>query len=166
VGVLVAPQAVVAYRLNVLRASPALVLWLVLMVMALFIVATWAIGVCACAQAMDEMEEWTQNKSLIDTSKGLTRSIPSGFPYFHVSWTGGGYAHIIEDEERFQKSFGGTCFGGPYTQSKRAVHRRPCLGVPLPHPFYAHVCVPCVVTLLRMPRLRHGRGQGHDGPAP
>ena len=58
------------------------------------------------AQAMQEMEEWTQNKSLINTDKGLSRAIPSGFPYFHVAWTGGGYAHIIEDEERFNRSFG------------------------------------------------------------
>ena len=56
---------------------------------------------------MTEMEDWTQNKSLISTTeKGLARSIPSGFPYFHVAWTNGGYAHIIEDEERFHKSFG------------------------------------------------------------
>jgi hypothetical protein len=60
-----------------------------------------------CSQALTEAEDWTTNKSLIDTGKkGLHRAIPYGFPYFHVSWKGGGYAHIVEDEDKFSRSFG------------------------------------------------------------
>ena len=28
------------------------------------------------------------------------------FPYFHVSWKGGGYAHVIEDEAEWNREFG------------------------------------------------------------
>lgn len=53
-------------------------------------------------------EEWsTHRSSLIDTAgKGLRRCIPRGFPYFHVSWLGGGYVHVIEDEDAFPVNFG------------------------------------------------------------
>lgn len=38
--------------------------------------------------------------------RGLSPPSPQNFPYFHVSWKGGGYAHIIEDEAEWQPSFG------------------------------------------------------------
>lgn len=29
---------------------------------------------------------------------GVRRAVPKGFPYFHVEWDDGGYAHVIEGE--------------------------------------------------------------------
>jgi diadenosine tetraphosphate (Ap4A) HIT family hydrolase len=58
-------------------------------------------------QAIVGSEEWATNKELIDTKgKGLRRSIPKGFAYFHVGWQGGGYVHAIDNEETFPESFG------------------------------------------------------------
>lgn len=31
---------------------------------------------------------------------GIRRAVPKGFPYFHVEWDDGGYAHVIEGEVR------------------------------------------------------------------
>ena len=58
-------------------------------------------------KAITDAEEWTTNAALIDTAgKGLRRCVPKGFPYFHVSWAGGGFVHPIEDEEEWQPRFG------------------------------------------------------------
>ena len=58
-------------------------------------------------KALTEAEEWSTNKAVIDcTGKGLRRSVPPGFPYFHVGWRGGGYAHVIEDADRFPREWG------------------------------------------------------------
>ena len=48
------------------------------------------------------------HKRIIDTrQKGLRASIPKNFPYFHVEFgINGGYAHIIEDEETWDRQFG------------------------------------------------------------
>ncbi|KDO17759.1 hypothetical protein SPRG_16801 [Saprolegnia parasitica CBS 223.65] len=52
-------------------------------------------------------EEWATHKKIIDTTgKGLQRSIPPQFAYFHVEWSNGGYGHIIEDAAQFPKDFG------------------------------------------------------------
>jgi Protein similar to CwfJ C-terminus 2 len=54
--------------------------------------------------------EWAQHKKLIDTKArgGLRRSVPKDFPYFWVEFGvgGGGFAHVIEDELKFKKTFG------------------------------------------------------------
>ena len=57
--------------------------------------------------------EWSQHKKVIETQgKGIRRSVPKGFAYFHVSFGDGdakedlGFAHVIEDEEVFPKHFG------------------------------------------------------------
>ena len=58
-------------------------------------------------KAILDSEEWTTNKQLIDTAgRGLRRSVPKGFAYFHVAWQGGGFVHPIEDEEAFPGQFG------------------------------------------------------------
>ena len=48
------------------------------------------------------------NAKLVDTrQKGIVRSIPPNFPYFHVEFEmGGGFAHVIEDERSFPHTFG------------------------------------------------------------
>lgn len=62
-------------------------------------------------KAIEESEsEWAQHgsKALIDTrAKGIRGSVPPNFPYFHVEFgIGGGYAHVIDDEENFNDSLG------------------------------------------------------------
>lgn len=58
-------------------------------------------------KAITDAEEWTTNAALLDTAgKGLRRVIPRGFPYFHVSWAGGGFVHPVEDAEEFPPDFG------------------------------------------------------------
>ncbi|XP_055347701.1 CWF19-like protein 2 [Paramacrobiotus metropolitanus] len=52
--------------------------------------------------------EWTQNKKLVDLSrKGIRSSVPKGLPYFAVDFgMQGGYAHVIENEQKFPVYFG------------------------------------------------------------
>jgi hypothetical protein len=57
---------------------------------------------------LESESEWSQNKKLIDTrGKGIKKSIPPDFPYFHVEFgLNGGFAHVIEDETKFSYLFG------------------------------------------------------------
>eukprot|EP00041_Stephanoeca_diplocostata_P038737 m.1548000 g.1548000 ORF g.1548000 m.1548000 type:complete len:187 (-) comp25262_c1_seq8:4531-5091(-) len=61
----------------------------------------------------DSDEQWSQHKKVIDTrSKGLRKSVPRGFPYFSVEFgMDGGFAHVIEDEQKFPKYFGHEILG-------------------------------------------------------
>lgn len=63
---------------------------------------------------LESDEEWAQNRKLIDTSKkGLRQSIPIGLPYFSVDFgLDGGYAHVIEDLDKFPVHFGREIVGG------------------------------------------------------
>ncbi|GJR78570.1 CWF19-like protein 2 [Tanacetum coccineum] len=80
-------------------------------------------------QAIDEAEdEWSQHsaKKLIDTSeKGLRRSIPKDFPYFHVEFgLKKGFVHVIDDESRWKSSFGVNVIRGMLGLPVEDMHRR------------------------------------------
>lgn len=51
---------------------------------------------------------WTQNKPIIDTSKGgIRRSMVSNLPYFHVWFEPNkGIGHVIEDHSKWPEYFG------------------------------------------------------------
>ena len=57
---------------------------------------------------LESDEEWAQNKKLLDLSKkDIRRSIPKGFSYFAVDFgLQAGFAHVIENEDKFSSSFG------------------------------------------------------------
>ena len=63
---------------------------------------------------LESDEEWAQNTKLIDTRrKGVRNSIPIGLPYFFVDFgLDGGYAHVIEDTEKFPHYFAKEVVGG------------------------------------------------------
>ena len=63
-------------------------------------------------KAIDESEsEWSTHagKRCLSTAppKGLRQSIPESFPYFHVEFNmRGGFAHVVDDETRWNGDFG------------------------------------------------------------
>ena len=63
-------------------------------------------------KAIDESEsEWSTHagKRCLSTAppKGLRQSIPESFPYFHVEFNmRGGFAHVVDDETRWNRDFG------------------------------------------------------------
>ncbi|XP_059502613.1 CWF19-like protein 2 isoform X2 [Stegostoma tigrinum] len=63
---------------------------------------------------MEADEEWAINKKLVDLStRNIRRAIPKGLPYFSVDFgLQGGFAHVIEDEEKFPIYFGKEIVGG------------------------------------------------------
>ncbi|XP_068122987.1 CWF19-like protein 2 [Hyperolius riggenbachi] len=63
---------------------------------------------------MESDEEWSMNKKLIDlSSKDVRRSLPKGLPYFSVDFgLQGGFAHVIEDQNKFPHYFGKEIVGG------------------------------------------------------
>ncbi|XP_064609268.1 CWF19-like protein 2 [Liolophura sinensis] len=63
---------------------------------------------------LDSETEWAQNKKVVDLSqKDVRRAVPKGFPYFSVDFgLQGGYAHVIEDEQKFTTYFGKEVIGG------------------------------------------------------
>ncbi|XP_077154518.1 CWF19-like protein 2 [Ranitomeya variabilis] len=63
---------------------------------------------------LESDEEWSMNKKLIDLStKDVRRSVPKGLPYFSVDFgLQGGFAHIIEDHNKFPHYFGKEIIGG------------------------------------------------------
>lgn len=66
-------------------------------------------------KAIQEAEgEWTTNKQLINlTERDVRRAIPKGLPYFWVNFgMQSGFAHVIEDQERFPSNFAQEVIGG------------------------------------------------------
>ncbi|XP_070685094.1 CWF19-like protein 2 [Pempheris klunzingeri] len=59
-------------------------------------------------------EEWAMNKKIVDlSSKDIRRAIPKGLPYFAVDFgLQGGFAHVIENEQKFPPYFGKEVVGG------------------------------------------------------
>uniref|UniRef100_A0A0R3RG91 CWF19-like protein 2 n=1 Tax=Elaeophora elaphi TaxID=1147741 RepID=A0A0R3RG91_9BILA len=69
-------------------------------------------------KAIDDSEgEWVDNKKLVDLSK---RVIPKGFSYFAVDFgLQPGYAHVIENEDRFPQNFAHEIIGGMMDVERR-----------------------------------------------
>ncbi|KAG9265288.1 CWF19-like protein 2 [Astyanax mexicanus] len=59
-------------------------------------------------------EEWAMNKKVVDlSSKNIRQSVPRGLPYFSVDFgLQGGFAHVIENEQKFPHYFGKEILGG------------------------------------------------------
>ncbi|KAM4742491.1 CWF19-like protein 2 [Anableps anableps] len=59
-------------------------------------------------------EEWAMNKKLVDlSSKDVRKAVPRGLPYFVVDFgLQGGFAHVIENEQKFPHYFGKEVVGG------------------------------------------------------
>jgi hypothetical protein len=80
-------------------------------------------------QELDTSEsEWSQHhaKRVIDTlQKGLRRSIPEHFPYFHVEFGyRKGFVHVIDDESRWPRQFGPSIMVGLTAGRDEDMHRR------------------------------------------
>lgn len=66
-------------------------------------------------KAIQESErEWSTNKQLVTLrDKDLQRSIPKGLPYFWVQFSvDSGFAHVIEEQDRFPANFAHEIIGG------------------------------------------------------
>ncbi|XP_029303044.1 CWF19-like protein 2 [Cottoperca gobio] len=59
-------------------------------------------------------EEWAMNKKVVDlSSKDIRHAVPRGLPYFAVDFgLQGGFAHVIENEQKFTHYFGKEVVGG------------------------------------------------------
>ncbi|XP_061683945.1 CWF19-like protein 2 [Syngnathoides biaculeatus] len=59
-------------------------------------------------------EEWAMNKKVVDlSSKDIRKAVPRGLPYFAVDFgLQGGFAHVIENEQKFPPYFGKEVVGG------------------------------------------------------
>ncbi|XP_037123869.1 CWF19-like protein 2 [Syngnathus acus] len=59
-------------------------------------------------------EEWAMNKKVVDlSSKDIRKAVPRGLPYFAVDFgLQGGFAHVIENEQKFPYYFGKEVVGG------------------------------------------------------
>uniref|UniRef100_A0AAX7VZ96 CWF19-like protein 2 n=1 Tax=Astatotilapia calliptera TaxID=8154 RepID=A0AAX7VZ96_ASTCA len=59
-------------------------------------------------------EEWAMNKKVVDlSSKSIRQAVPRSLPYFAVDFgLQGGFAHVIENEQKFPHYFGKEVVGG------------------------------------------------------
>jgi len=79
-------------------------------------------------KAIQECEtEWTNNKKLVKLKeKNIARNIPKGLPYFHVDFgLDLGFAHIIEEEEDWNRRFGHEVVGGMLDTDPRTMRNPP-----------------------------------------
>lgn len=79
-------------------------------------------------KAIQESErEWSTNKQLVTLKeKTVRRAVPKGLPYFWVQFgvDGGGFAHVIEEQDRFPGTFAQETIGGLLNLEAR-LWRRP-----------------------------------------
>lgn len=78
-------------------------------------------------KAIQESErEWSTNKQLVTLKeKDLRRTIPKGLPYFWVHFgVENGFAHVIEEQDRFPSNFAQEIIGGLLNLDTR-LWRRP-----------------------------------------
>ncbi|XP_043115429.1 LOW QUALITY PROTEIN: CWF19-like protein 2 [Puntigrus tetrazona] len=63
---------------------------------------------------MESDEEWAMNKKVVDlSSRSIRQAVPRGLPYFSVDFgLQGGFAHVIENEQKFPHYFGKEILGG------------------------------------------------------
>lgn len=66
--------------------------------------------------------EWSMNKKVVDLKgKNIRKGIPKGLPYFWVDFgMDPGYAHVIEDQTMFPKTFAEVCNNILYSKLNRA----------------------------------------------
>ena len=79
-------------------------------------------------KAIQECEsEWTDNIKLVKLKdKNISRSIPKGLPYFHVDFgMDNGFAHVIEEEEQWNRRFGHEIVGGMLDVEARTMRNPP-----------------------------------------
>eukprot|EP01016_Furgasonia_blochmanni_P006320 TRINITY_DN12530_c0_g1_i5.p1 TRINITY_DN12530_c0_g1~~TRINITY_DN12530_c0_g1_i5.p1 ORF type:complete len:391 (-),score=110.06 TRINITY_DN12530_c0_g1_i5:249-1361(-) len=74
--------------------------------------------------------EWSTHKKIIDISKdkgGIRKQIPKGFSYFFIDFdTNSGYAHIVEDESKINRTFAYEIFGDLMDVEKsKVLHPKP-----------------------------------------
>ncbi|XP_048837351.1 CWF19-like protein 2 [Brienomyrus brachyistius] len=63
---------------------------------------------------LESDEEWAMNKKLVDlSSRDVRHAVPKGLPFFSVDFgLQGGFAHVIENEQKFPHYFGKEILGG------------------------------------------------------
>lgn len=79
-------------------------------------------------KAIQECEtEWSDNVKLVKLKdRNISRNIPKGLPYFHVDFgLDNGFAHVIEDEENWNRRFGHEIVGGMLDVEARVMRNPP-----------------------------------------
>ena len=79
-------------------------------------------------KAIQECEsEWSDNIKLVKLKdRNISRSIPKGLPYFHVDFgLDNGFAHVIEEEEQWNRRFGHEVVGGMLDVEARTMRNPP-----------------------------------------
>ncbi|XP_023648215.2 CWF19-like protein 2 [Paramormyrops kingsleyae] len=63
---------------------------------------------------LESDEEWAMNTKLVDlSSRDIRHAVPKGLPFFSVDFgLQGGFAHVIENEQKFPHYFGKEILGG------------------------------------------------------
>ncbi|XP_028656231.2 CWF19-like protein 2 [Erpetoichthys calabaricus] len=74
---------------------------------------------------MESDDEWAMNKKVIDlSSRDVRRAVPKGLPYFSVDFgLQGGFAHVIENRDKFPHYFGKEIIGGMLDLDPRCWHK-------------------------------------------